>query len=108
MTRSLNQRTFTKMCQHLAHCAALLLLILIFVYPAYYYKQEKLGENFSVWNYLLDEYGLVATSFLYFIQLPILLGTPLAIFNFLGLMLYNGFPDHPYISKVKSIISRFY
>lgn len=103
MAYSLHHNSPT-MCLHLAHCAFLLLVIFIFVYPAYYYNNNP--DNFSVWNYLLSEYGWIATSFFYFIQLPILLSIPLAISNFLGLILYNGFPDHPHLVKVYPLISR--
>lgn len=42
-----------------------------------------------------EQYGFLPAAFLYITRILTLLCLPLALFNFLGLVLFNAFPDPP-------------
>lgn len=48
-------------------------------------------ENFSTW----ERYGFLLAAFLYVTRILTLLCLPMALFNFLGLVLFNAFPRQP-------------
>ncbi|UYV60209.1 hypothetical protein LAZ67_1000406 [Cordylochernes scorpioides] len=76
--------------KHLIHCLLFLSLILIF---------EIVTGGIPVWTYSFDNvepvatYGYFFTVVLYLFRVLTLLALPQCIFNFLGLIMYNAFPD---------------
>ena len=80
---------------HLIHCTALVGTIILLM-P--YGQSTPVTEGFmSSW----EQYGLLPVTILYLARILTLLCLPLAVANFLGLTLFNAFPDHPK-SKVLS------
>lgn len=86
---------FRKDILHLIHCTALMgfvVLIMVFGESSAPKKSDSTTEQtISSW----EKYGLIPTLFLYFTRLLTLLGLPLAFANFLGLLIFNAFPDQP-------------
>jgi egghead protein (zeste-white 4 protein) len=89
---------------HLIHCAALAGTIVLLIslsgglgeLNATTFETE---EILSSW----EEYGFLPAAFLYITRILTLLCLPMALFNFLGLVLFNAFPDQPK-SKVTRIM----
>ncbi|XP_046643232.1 beta-1,4-mannosyltransferase egh-like isoform X2 [Daphnia pulicaria] len=91
MTSAVKREVF-----HLIHCAALTGTIILVISLG-----GGLGENNSIafeteetlssW----EQYGFFLAAVLYVTRFLTLLCLPLALFNFLGLVLFNAFPDQP-------------
>jgi hypothetical protein len=61
-------------------------------------------EMLSSWK----QYGFLPTAFLYIIRILTLLCLPMALFNFLGLVLFNAFPDQPKSKVIRRLLYFIY
>ena len=84
MARSLKSKVF-----HLIHCAALTGTIVGLMAGTNNSIASETEDSLSSW----EEYGFLLAGFLYFNRILMLLCLPLTLFNFLGLVLFNAFPD---------------
>nr|CAG4651019.1 EOG090X07AI [Simocephalus serrulatus] len=96
---SIHRETF-----HLIHCAALIGTIIAVFYitgghKRYNSTEFKTVQTQNSW----EKYGMIPTVFLYITRILALLCLPVALFNFLGLILFNAFPDQP---KLKASSTR--
>lgn len=101
MTSALKREVF-----HLIHCAALTGTIILVISLG-----GGLGENNSIafeteetlssW----EQYGFFLAAVLYVTRFLTLLCLPMALFNFLGLVLFNAFPDQPKTKVTRKIIA---
>jgi egghead protein (zeste-white 4 protein) len=90
---------------HLIHCAALTGTIILVInlgggleeIDSIAFEKE---ETLSSW----EQYGFFLAAFLYFTRFLTLLCLPMALFNFLGLVLFNAFPDQPKTKVTRKII----
>nr|CAH0112427.1 unnamed protein product [Daphnia galeata] len=94
--------SFKRELFHLIHCAALAGTIVLLISLSGGLREPnattfEAKEMLSSWK----QYGFLLTAFLYIIRILTLLCLPMALFNFLGLVLFNAFPDQPK-SKVYS------
>lgn len=55
-----------------------------------------------------EHYGFLPAGFLYITRILTLLCLPMALFNFLGLVFFNAFPDQPKLKVTKIVIIIFY
>lgn len=81
---------------HLIHCVAFIgtIALLINISGGVGRQQPddlEAKENFSTW----ERYGFLLAAFLYVTRILTLLCLPMALFNFLGLVLFNAFPRQP-------------
>ena len=83
---------------HLVHCVAFISIIFVWIYLGSSGFGSKADRSPIVdpWQ----TYGWLQTALLYFLRSLVLLSLPLAIFNFLGLILFNAFPDKKITIKV--------
>lgn len=75
--------------KHLLHCFLFGTVVLLFEYVSGGLSFGKVQENIDPWA----TYGVVGTIVLYLLRILTFLTIPQVIFNFLGLILYNAFPD---------------
>ncbi|XP_053682755.1 beta-1,4-mannosyltransferase egh [Sabethes cyaneus] len=76
--------------KHLLHCALLVTLVVVFLV---FTGGIKVNENSFVSVDPWEEYGTIPTLLLYMLRLLTFLTLPQVIFNLLGLVCYNAFPD---------------
>ncbi|XP_034950415.1 beta-1,4-mannosyltransferase egh [Chelonus insularis] len=74
--------------KHIFHCCLLICVILLFEYISGVFNWD-VENQINPW----ELYGYLGTTILYSLRLLTLLSLPQIIFNFLGLTLYNAFPD---------------
>ncbi|XP_014300315.1 beta-1,4-mannosyltransferase egh [Microplitis demolitor] len=78
----------TSTAKHVSHCCFLILLITIFEYTSGVLSFVEPKPVVDSW----ERYGFM-TLLLYLLRLLTLLALPQTLFNFLGLIIYNAFPD---------------
>ncbi|XP_033297224.1 beta-1,4-mannosyltransferase egh isoform X1 [Bombus bifarius] len=76
--------------KHILHCCLLLVVIIIFelITGGLSWNNNK-KETFDPWI----EYGFLGALILYILRTLTFLSFPQVLFNFVGLMIYNAFPD---------------
>ena len=75
--------------KHIVHCCLLVTVIIVFEISTGGIRLFKHPELVDP----IESYGLPATILLYFLRSLCLLGLPQVCFSFLGLTIYNAFPD---------------
>lgn len=79
--------------KHILHCLLLVVIVLIFEWLAgglWVNEVERLKmDMLDPWS----EYGVPVTVILYLLRILTFLALPQVLFNFLGLVLFNAFPD---------------
>ena len=74
---------------HLVHCVSFVSIISAWIYVGSEFESKVGSPILDPWQ----TYGWVQTALLYFFRSLVLLSLPLALFNFLGLVLFNAFPE---------------
>lgn len=87
-----SQITSSSSVKHGAHCCLLLLTVIILGWSTGVFWSSAEKEKRNNLN-PFEEYGLVATFFLYLTRLISFLVLPQTLFNFIGLVFYNAFPS---------------
>ncbi|XP_074109151.1 beta-1,4-mannosyltransferase egh-like isoform X1 [Cotesia typhae] len=80
----------TSTVKHVSHCCLLILIITTFEYTSGVLSILDSEERPRIDSW--ERYGVV-TPLLFLLRLLTLLALPQSLFNFLGLILYNAFPD---------------
>lgn len=76
--------------KHVLHCSLLALVVVIFGLVSGGLRWNSESQlNLDPWR----DYGLVGASILYFLRILTFLSFPQVLFNFVGLTMYNAFPD---------------
>lgn len=76
--------------KHILHCCLLITVIIVFEYVSgglRWNATEK--DELNPWT----KYGYLGAAVLYFLRILTFLSLPQVLFNFLGLTIYNAFPD---------------
>ena len=81
--------------QHLLHCIAFIAIIFVWIYVGT--GLSSIDDSIlNPW----ESYGWIQTVSLYICRSLVLLSLPVALFNFLGLVLFPAFPDKKITVKV--------
>lgn len=76
--------------KHTLHCCLLITVIVVFEYVSGGLRwNTNVKDELNPWT----EYGYFGASFLYFLRILTFLSLPQVLFNFIGLSIYNAFPD---------------
>lgn len=77
--------------KHVWHCCMMITVVVIFEYASgvFRWEDEPEKEQQDAWS----RYGYVGATTLYILRLLTFLSLPQVTFNFVGLTLYNAFPD---------------
>ncbi|KAK0159790.1 hypothetical protein PV327_010865 [Microctonus hyperodae] len=76
--------------RHISHCCLLMIVIIIFEYASGVFKWTNDNEN-EIDPWLM--YGYVGATILYLLRFLTFLSLPQVLFNFIGLIIYNAFPE---------------
>lgn len=87
--------------KHLLHCTLMItMIVLIEILSGGIKISDETTVPIDPW----DTYGATLTIVLYLLRLPTILTIPQTLFNFVGLIIYNAFPDKVVLKGHQSLV----